>query len=77
MTQVELNLWWSSLSVSQKEYIATKIVQKNNPDAGKILYPACTEIWVQLSNEIKDKIHDHCIKNHGLIMDDWSEGLTA
>lgn len=59
MTQVDLNLWWSSLSVSQKECIATKIVQKNNPDAGKILYPACTEIWMQLSDEVKQQIHDN------------------
>ena len=60
MTQVDLNLWWSSLSVSQKEGIATRIVQKNNPVAGKILYPACTEIWMQLSNEVKEQIYDTC-----------------
>ena len=65
----ELEIWWSSLSVAQKERIARKGLTKASPD-GKVdeslvVYPACTRWWNSLEENRKAKIHDHCVNRHG------------
>jgi len=63
-----VDLWWSSLTIRQKERIAWKVTGQ------EIAYPACTSVWKELSDEKKQKIYDHCTSAHGLQMDDWKEG---
>ena len=73
----ELEIWWSSLSVAQKERIARKALTKESPD-GKVdeslvQYPACTRWWLGLGQDRKMKIHDHCIDRHGYLLNEWND----
>lgn len=64
----ELDNWWSSLRVSEKERIAGKI-------AGEpVSYPECTRVWNGLSPEKKQHIRDHCMDRHGLLDPEEFEG---
>ncbi|MCQ2146444.1 MAG: hypothetical protein MJZ16_02905 [Bacteroidales bacterium] len=49
---INLDIWWSSLTVAQKERIATK------GNKSETLYPACTAWWNSLPKERKEIIHD-------------------
>lgn len=67
--------WWSSLTIAQKERIACKVVEKIVTDwQESITYPACTRLWATLSDEQKQKIHDHCTDDHGYLLKEWKEG---
>lgn len=63
-----VDIWWSSITVAQKERIARKANQKEVP------YPECTRWWLSLPEERKQKIHDHCVDSHGLFLRDWNDG---
>ncbi len=72
----ELEIWWSSLSVVQKERVARKGMSKTSPDGtvdeSMVTYPACTCWWNSLPEERKAMIHDHCIDRHGYLLNEWN-----
>lgn len=57
--------WWASLTVDEKERIATKVAGR------EVHYPECSVIWNKLDKEIQQKIHDHCTDVHGLELKEW------
>lgn len=61
-----MNEWWASLTVLEKERIATKVAGR------KVLYPECTVLWNSLDANVQQRIHDHCTDAHGLVMKDWT-----
>lgn len=67
MKHDDLNLWWTSLSVAQKERVAKK------GQAGDYQYPACSAWWNALPEEKKEWIHDHCVNKHGYVLQEWDE----
>ena len=73
----ELEIWWSSLSISQKERIARKAARKASPDGtvdeAQVRYPACTAWWNNLPEDRKQMIHDHCEGHHGYLLEEWNE----
>ena len=73
----ELEIWWTSLSIAQKERIAGKGQKKASPDGqvdeSLIRYPACTRWWNALPVEKKRTIHDHCVDRHGYLLKEWDE----
>ena len=73
----ELEIWWSSLSVEHKERIARKAMTKASPegkvDEALIVYPACTRWWISLDEDLKKKIHDHCARHHGYLLNEWND----
>lgn len=71
----DMNVWWSSLTIAQKERIACKIVDKKAVEWNDtITYPACTRLWSSLTPELQQRIHDHCTDAHGYLLKEWSEG---
>ena len=76
MAHTDPDTWWTSLTVVEKERIATKLARRNNREAEPVLYPACTTVWMQTPAEVKQKVYDHCTADHGLIMGEWTEGFT-
>ena len=62
--------WWASLVVTQKERIASKIAKR------EVHYPECTTVWMSIDAERKQRIHDHCTDEHGLVKPLWNEGDT-
>ena len=72
----ELEIWWSSLPVTQKERIARKALTKTAPDGiadeAQYRYPACTCWWNGLDEERKQTIHDHCVDRHGYLLHEWN-----
>lgn len=75
MHDEELEIWWTSLSIAQKERIARKGQSKASPD-GKVdeslvTYPACTRWWNSLPAPQKQSIHDHCVDRHGYFLKEW------
>lgn len=75
MENVDLEIWWSSLPVSEKERIALKGLKKANPKADESLaqYPACTVWWNGLETERKEFIYKHCVVAHGDELREWKE----
>ena len=77
MDNSELELWWSSLTVAQKERVARKGLSKASPDkrvdTAQYSYPACSAWWKSLDAERKQSIHDHCADRHGYLMHEWNE----
>ena len=72
-----LEIWWSSLTIAQKERIARKAQSKASPD-GKVddelvRYPACTRWWNAQDLEAKQWVHDHCVDRHGYLLQDWND----
>jgi len=72
-----LEIWWSSLAIAQKERIARKAQKKASPD-GKVdeelvRYPACTRWWNAQTPETKSWVHDHCVDKHGYLVHEWNE----
>ena len=75
MDERKLEIWWSSLTISQKERIGGKIMSKQTE--GKVntaLYPECSRVWNALSIEQKQAIYDHCTDDHGYLLQEWKEG---
>ncbi|MBR0110236.1 MAG: hypothetical protein IJM05_06550 [Bacteroidales bacterium] len=77
MKHDDLNLWWTSLSVAQKERVAKKGLKKyageKEPAENEYQYPACTIWWNNLPEEQKTWIHDHCVNKHGYVLQEWDE----
>lgn len=73
----ELELWWASLAVTQKERIARKAMKKGDPDKtideSQVAYPACSLWWNALDTDRKKTIHDHCVDRHGYLLKEWNE----
>ena len=65
-----LDDWWIQLTITEKERIAGKLFKDDNK------YPKCTAHWLALSDEIKQKIHDHVTDKHGHVMTEFTEGVT-
>ena len=77
MKKKELEIWWSSLTIAQKERIARKGLTKASPD-GKVdeelvRYPACTRWWNSLEEERQQTIHDHCVDAHDYLLQEWND----
>ncbi len=73
----DVQVWWASLSVSQKERIAGKGLRKASPDGvvdpALIQYPACSVWWNSLDDEARARIYDHCVSRHGYLQQEWNE----
>jgi hypothetical protein len=72
-----LEIWWASLTIAQKERIARKGLTKASPD-GKVddelvRYPACTRWWNSLDEQTQQKVHDHCVDRHGYLLLEWND----
>ena len=72
-----LEIWWASLTIAQKERIARKGLTKASPD-GKVdeelvRYPACTRWWNTLDAQTQQKVHDHCVDRHGYLLKEWND----
>lgn len=77
MHKEELDAWWSSLTIAQKERIARKGLAKASPDGvadeSQVTYPGCSRWWNSLDYEHQAKIHDHCVNRHGYLQQEWNE----
>jgi hypothetical protein len=73
---VDLEIWWSSLPISEKERIARKGLSKAGlkEDDNLILYPGCTRWWQSLEEKRKESIYAHCVAKHGDELKEWKEG---
>lgn len=72
-----LNDWWASLTIAQKERIATKACNADNQESFKrVFYPACTVWWNSLDADQQTAIHDHCTDKHGYLLKEWNEGMS-
>ena len=73
----ELDIWWTSLSIGQKERIAKKGLSKASPDGkadmDQVRYPACTRWWNSLPDEQRKFVHDHCVGHHGYLQKEWDD----
>ena len=73
----DLDIWWSSLSIAQKERIARKGLTKANPgsriEESDVTYPACTTWWLSLSPQRKAYLREHCEGRHGYVMKGWED----
>ena len=70
MTKRELQVWWSSLPISEKERIA----RKGAGEGAQVQYPACTVWWNGLDEARQEKIYLHCVTRHGDELKEWKEG---
>jgi hypothetical protein len=68
MTVRDLEVWWSSLPISEKERIAKK------GSGTEQAYPACTAWWNGLDIARQEKIYTHCVARHGDELREWKEG---
>ena len=77
MRNTELEIWWASLTIAQKERIARKGQSKTAPggevDEELVRYPACTRWWNSLDKPLKEKVHDHCVDRHGYLLMEWRD----
>ena len=76
MHSADLDIWWSSLTIAQKERIARKGQIKATGaevEESLYLYPACSCWWNTLDDTTKEKIHDHCEGRHGYFLHEWNE----
>ncbi|MBR1407227.1 MAG: hypothetical protein IJ578_09915 [Bacteroidales bacterium] len=73
----ELETWWSSLTIAQKERIARKAAAKASADGtvdeAAVRYPACTQWWNGLDETTRQTIYDHCVDRHGYLLKDWND----
>lgn len=71
----DLTKWWSSLTILNKERIASKAVEHKLIDwHGGTNYPNCTRLWHALSESQKEAIYEHCTDKHGHVLKEWREG---
>ena len=68
--KIDYDLWWSNLTISQKERIAKKITKE------ECVYPKCTLVWKELGDDKKEWIHKHCTSKHGCVIEEFTEGQT-
>ena len=76
MRNDNLEIWWASLTIAQKERIARKGQTKashGKVDEELVRYPACTRWWNVQADADKQKIHDHCVDRHGYLLQEWNE----
>ena len=77
MQHDNLEIWWASLTIAQKERIARKGQKKASPDGtvneDLVKYPACTSWWISLEEADRQRIHDHCVDHHGYLLQEWKE----
>ena len=73
MENVDLEIWWSSLPVTEKERIALKGIKKANGDESLAHYPACTAWWNSLEQDRKEFIYNHCVLAHGDELREWKD----
>ena len=75
MHERELEMWWSSLPISQKERLARKGQKRPGKEVNEdmVRYPACTVWWISLDTERQLKIHDHCVDKHGYLLPEWND----
>lgn len=72
---VDLEIWWSSLPIREKERIARKgLAKAGKEDETLVLYPACTCWWQSLDPKRKESIYAHCVAKHGDELKEWKEG---
>ena len=77
MDEKELETWWASLTVEQKERIAGKIVSKQTDGAVTTCnYPECSRVWNDLPLERRQAIYEHCTDDHGFLLHKWREGFS-
>ena len=73
----ELEMWWASLPISQKERIArkaqTKAAKGAPVDESLITYPACSRWWIAQTREKQQAIHDQCVDKHGYLLPEWND----
>lgn len=75
MLQRDLEIWWSSLPISEKERIARKGMSKDGPvNEDLVRYPACTVWWNKLDASRQEFIYLHCVAKHGDELREWKEG---
>ncbi len=78
MEHKELEIWWSSIPVKEKERIARKgqgkDVGEENVKDENVRYPACTRWWGTLDWDRKEMIYRHCVARHGDELREWNEG---
>lgn len=68
----EIEIWWTSLPISEKERIARKAQSKSGKvDDADVIYPACTRWWNGLDESHKLKIYNHCVSKHGDELREW------
>jgi len=72
----KLDIWWSSLTIAQKERIAAKAAAKDENENADVRYPACTKWWNSITEERRQWIYDHCTDKHGLLLAKWNEGKS-
>ena len=72
----DLDKWWSSLTITQKERIATKAARKAGDESADIHYPACSAWWNAIDDERRQWIYTHCTDTHGLLLPIWNEGKS-
>ena len=77
MRNLELEKWWASLTISQKERIARKGLSKISPDGNidesLVTYPACSAWWSSLDDDTRIFIYGHCVDTHGFLLKEWNE----
>lgn len=71
-----VDIWWSSLTIVQKERIAAKAAEKEGNKDADVTYPACTRWWNSITEERRQWIYDHCTDKHGLLLAKWKEGKS-
>ena len=42
-------------------------------DEELVRYPACTRWWNALEDDVKQKVHDHCVDRHGYLLQEWND----
>ena len=72
----DLDKWWSSLTISQYERIATKAAKKEGNENAEVHYPACSQWWNAITEERRLWIYNHCTDQHGLLLPIWNEGKS-
>ena len=75
MAENTIEIWWTSLPISEKERIAKKGLTKAaggaEVEAGAYTYPHCTAWWNNQTEENKQKIYIHCVNRHGDELKEW------
>ena len=74
MAYTELEIWWASLPVKEKERISRKaLTSAGIEDESLWNYPACTRWWEDLAEDRKVWIKQHCEAAHGDIGREWDD----
>jgi len=74
MNEQELDKWFCSLSIQQKEHISCKVLIKEGKNPKQGLYPNCIDVWTLLPVERKESIYHHCTDSHGMWIQEPGDG---